>query len=173
MRRNLIEWGVVFTLAILAALVVRTFFLGAYVVRSESMEPTLSPGDRILVSNDVSHITVGEIVVIKWFKADTKDPGHEYLVKRVIGLPGQYISEQGNTIFINGHPLAEPWLPPKDPLGETFTFQQVPAHQYFVLGDNRKASYDSREFGPVPGKAILGRVVMVVWHNGSPALHSP
>jgi signal peptidase I len=173
LRRNFVEWGVVFMLAVIAALLVRVFFFNAFVVRSDSMEPTLSPGDRILVSKNVSHITVGEIVVMKHPPGDTQKPLQENLVKRIIGLPGQVIYDQGNTIFINGRPLVEPWLPAKDPLGESFSPQTIPYGDYFVLGDNRKQSYDSRQFGFIEKSLIIGRVVMVVWHDGGPALHSP
>jgi signal peptidase I len=94
------------------------------------------------------------------------------LVKRVVGLPGQTISSRGNTILINGHPQAEPYLPPGTLLGRPI---QPPVHiaanHYFVLGDNRADSCDSRYWGTITGSSIVGRVVAIIWRHGHPDLH--
>jgi signal peptidase I len=85
------------------------------------------------------------------------------LVKRVVGLPGQRISSRGNTVLINGKPLAEPWLPRPDPLVKPITPITIPRNDYYVMGDNRAQSCDSRYWGPVPRSLIVGKVVAIFW----------
>jgi signal peptidase I len=97
------------------------------------------------------------------------------LVKRVIALPGQTIYSSGNSIYVNGRLLAEPYLPRHDPLGLPIASRQhlyrVPFGQFYVLGDNRAISCDSRYWGPITGSSIIGQVVLVWWHDGHPDLH--
>ena len=90
------------------------------------------------------------------------------LVKRIIGLPGEYISSRGNEVLIDGKPLAEPWLPKGEPLGPPIHPQRIPPNYYFMMGDNRTDSCDSRRWGPIPRSLIIGQVFLVVWRNGHP-----
>jgi signal peptidase I len=94
------------------------------------------------------------------------------LVKRVIALPGQTIYSQGNTIYINGKPLAEPYLPSYDPLGMPIASKQHPYKvlpgDFYVMGDNREISCDSRYWGPITGSSIVGKVIAMLWRNGHP-----
>ena len=96
------------------------------------------------------------------------------LVKRVIALPGQTIYSSGNRIYVNGRKLAEPYLPHPDPLGPPIpdaSKQQpyrVPPGEFYVLGDNRGDSCDSRYWGPIKGTSIVGKVVLVWWHDSRP-----
>ena len=97
------------------------------------------------------------------------------LVKRVVGLPGETISSTDGNLYIDGKPLSEPWLPPGPSSCSTAlpddTHQQfnlpgpvkIPAGDYYVMGDNRTDSEDSRYFGPIPKSLIVGRAVAVVW----------
>jgi signal peptidase I len=97
------------------------------------------------------------------------------LVKRVIALPGQTIYSSGNSIYINGHLLAEPYLPASDPLGPPIASSQrpyrVPPGEFYVLGDNRADSCDSRYWGPIQGSSMIGKAILVIWHNSHPEFH--
>jgi len=166
--RAVVEWGIVLVLALLAAFVVRTFIFQTFYIPSGSMEPTLKIGDRIIVSKLSYHlhsVSRGDIVV---FHAPAKetvacaDPTVKDLVKRVIGLPGERISSLGNTIFINGHAIKQPWFPAV-PLGPPIQAQTIPKNNYFVMGDNRGDSCDSRTWGTLPGSDIIGHVIFRIW----------
>jgi signal peptidase I len=153
----------------------RTFVFQAYYVPSGSMIPTLQVGDRILVQKlffSPSDVHTGEIVVFHGPAADVVcGSPQSILVKRVIGLPGQTISSVGNTVYINNKPLAEPWLPPDTQLGRAIQKQVIPAGRYFMMGDNRSISCDSRYWGTIPGSSMIGRVLVLWWRFGRPAFH--
>jgi len=94
------------------------------------------------------------------------------LVKRVIGLPGDTVSSVDGRVYIDGKPLSEPWLPTPvpvtspSPVAEGFSLSRpytVPAGKYFVMGDNRTNSEDSRYFGPIPANLIVGKMAFVAW----------
>lgn len=97
------------------------------------------------------------------------------LIKRVIALPGQTIYSAGNSIYVNGHLLAEPYLPAYDPLGPAIASSQhpyrVPPGDFYVLGDNRADSCDSRYWGPIQGSSIVGKAILVIWHDNHPDVH--
>lgn len=165
-RRALIEWTIIIAVAVAAALLIKTFVLESYYIPSASMVPTLKVGNRILVdklSYDLHGIHRGDIVVFARPPRDVGEPSVHDLVKRVIGLPGERISSEGNQVLINGRVLREPWLPRNDPLGQPIQSQVIPKGHYFVMGDNRSDSLDSRSFGPISGSLIVGRVVAKVW----------
>ncbi len=159
------EWTALVIVAAVVALGVRTFVFQAFFIPSGSMLPTLQIGDRILVdklSYDLHKVNRGDMIVFRTPPADTGDPGIKDLVKRVIGLPGERISSSGGSVYINGKKLPEPWLPP-----DTKTFgitpQTIPAGEVFVMGDNRGNSKDSRVFGPISEKLIVGRVELIFY----------
>jgi signal peptidase I len=165
--RFLIETAVILLAAILLAVLLRAFVVQTYYVPSASMAPTIEPGDRIVVSKLSYHlhgIGRGDIVVFARPPAEHcgSAPVPD-LVKRVIGLPGERISSAGNQVLINGKPIAEPWLPKPDPLGKAIPPETIPANDYYVLGDNRAYSCDSRYWGPVPRSLIVGKVVAIFW----------
>jgi signal peptidase I len=174
-RRWLVEWLVVLAVAGLVAVGLRTFVFQVFYVPTTSMVPTIVPGDRILVDKFGSartKISTGEIIVFHRPPDDTVDPGIADLVKRVIGLPGQTIWSAHGQVYIDGRVLKEPWLPRYDPLGpKGITRQKIPPDHYFVMGDNRAISYDSRYFGPISGKLIVGKVIMLLWRHGHPDFH--
>jgi len=174
-RRTFIEWGSVIVGALILALVVRTFFFGAYYIPSPSMEPTLEVGDRIIV-NKLSYrlhdVNRGDLVVF----SSTEDNVDE-LIKRVIGLPGETVMAVDGQILIDGGLLVEPYLSSRE---ATNDFENVPwcadggiqkctvpLDHVFVMGDNRKNSRDSRFFGPVPVSSIIGRAFTRFWPLGS------
>src|SRR6202011_2692996 len=108
--RNTIEWVVIIGAALLVALVIKSFLFQAFYIPSESMEPTLRPGDRVLVnklSYDLHAIHRGDIVVFKRPPSEANDPTIKDLIKRVIGLPGETISGSGGQVYINGKVLKE------------------------------------------------------------------
>ena len=179
LRRALVETGVIIAVAVLLAGLVRTFAFQTFWIPSASMVPTLGVYDRILVQKAFfswRDVREGEIVVFSHPPLDNC-PGPEGgdLVKRVIALPGQTIYSSGNTIYVNGRLLAEPYLPQYDPLGPPIASSQhpyrVPPGEFYVLGDNRADSCDSRYWGPLKGSSIIGKVVLTLWHNGHPDFH--
>jgi len=157
--RLAIEWGAILVVAVLAAVLIRSFVVQPFYIPSGSMEPTLNVGDRVLVnklSYDVHAVHRGDIVVFKKPPNDTT-PGVKDLIKRVIGLSGETISGRDGHVFINGHELAEPWLP-KGVTTAPFQPTVIPQGDYFMMGDNRGDSADSRILGPIDGKLVIGVV---------------
>jgi signal peptidase I len=129
------------------------------VVRGSSMAPGIHDGDRIVVDHFAylfEPVDRGDIVVLKY----PLDPSLDY-IKRIIGLPGDEIVIEGGSVWVNGKALEEPYVASADPLSRSFVRVQ-PAH-YFVLGDNRPRSSDSREFGQVPMDYVRGRVEARLW----------
>jgi signal peptidase I len=164
-NRQIIEWVVLIAAALVIALVIKTFLFQAFYIPSESMVPTLKVGDRVLVNKLSYHLHPvhrGDIVVF------TAPPGTETaqikdLVKRVIGLPGDTIEGRADGhIYIDGRLLKEPYLP-KGTRSKQFGPERVPAHDYYVLGDNRQFSKDSTVFGPIARSKIVGRVFVRIW----------
>ena len=147
---------------------VRAFFLQTFFVPSTSMYPTLKPGDRIVVEKVTKSVQPGDIIVFSRPPAeDCGGPPVPDLVKRVIGLPGDTVEVRNDKVYLNGKVLPEPWLPAATDESNPYTANYgpvtVPAGDYFVMGDNRTRSCDSRMWGPVKGSSIVGKVVMIVW----------
>ena len=174
------ETGIVVVVAIVAALLLRAFVVQTFFIPSGSMEPTLNIGDRIVVDKLSYHlhgVDRGNIVVFKR-PADENCGGEPVadLVKRVIGLPGETISlTKGSKgyVLIDGKRLDETWLPSSvqgmtfpGPAGTPYNLAKpyvIPANHYFVMGDNRTDSCDSRYWGPISRSLIVGKVDMRVW----------
>jgi signal peptidase I len=174
--RTLAEAAITILAAALVALLVRTFVFQSFWIPSASMVPTLGVYDRIVVQKAFftwSGVRAGDIVVFSHPPLDhCPGPQRGDLVKRVIALPGQTIYSSGNQVYVNGRPLAESYLPPDDPLGPPIASRahpyRVPAGDFYLLGDNRAISCDSRYWGPIRGSTIVGKVVLVWWHHGHP-----
>jgi signal peptidase I len=176
-KRTLIEMAATILVAALAAVLLRAFAFETFYIPSASMVPTLGVYDRILVQKAFftwHDVREGDIVVFSHPPLDSC-PGGGDLVKRVIALPGQTIYSSGNSIYVNGRLLAEPYLPAVDPLGPPVASSQhpyrVPAGEFYVLGDNRSDSCDSRYWGPIRGSTIVGKVVLLLWHDSHPDFH--
>src|SRR6201992_2215226 len=177
-RRAVMQTAVTLLAAVLLAVLVRAFVFQTFWIPSASMVPTLSVYDRILVQKAFFNwrdVRQGEIVVFSHPPLDRcPGPQNGDLVKRVIALPGQTIYSSGNSIYVDGHLLPEPYLPRYDPLGPPIpnaTRQhpyRVPAGDFYVLGDNRAISCDSRYWGPITGSSIVGKAVLVWWANSHP-----
>ena len=176
--RTLVETAVTVGVAVLLAVLVRTFVFQTYYIPTSSMVPTLGVYDRILVQKAFFNwhdVREGDIVVFSHPpRDDCPGPANGDLVKRVIALPGQTIYSAGNSIYVNGHLLAEPYLPRDDPLGPPMPDAsrqhpyRVPPGEFYLLGDNRAISCDSRYWGPIEGTSIVGKVVLVWWHDSHP-----
>ena len=164
-QRWVIEWVAIILIAVSVAFVVRTFVAQTYFVPSTSMWPTLKAGDRIVVNKLYGAIHAGTIIVFKRPPAEhCGQPPVPDLVKRVIGLPGQTISAAGGKVFVTGKVLPEPWLP-KGPQSYTAMAkpEKVPKGDYYVMGDDRTDSCDSRTWGPVKASYVVGKVFLILW----------
>jgi len=164
--------------AVLVAVLLRAFVVQTFYIPSGSMEPTLQIGDRILVNKLSYHlhgVDRGDIVVFSRPSAENcGGPEVNDLVKRVIGLPGDVLSLSSNhDVDVDGKRLNEAWLPSSEqgntfpgPAGNRFNLARpyrVPANDYFVMGDNRTDSCDSRYWGPITKSLIVGKVDIRVW----------
>lgn len=165
-NRALAEWVVAIGLAVVAALAIKTWFVQAFIIPSQSMERTLEVGDRVLVAKfayDISDIGRGDVVV---FKNPDRLPGEPaQLIKRVVGLPGDTLEAVDGRLERNGIPLDEPYLTPgsrTDQLDRTV----VPEGHVFVMGDNRLNSRDSRFIGPIPEDQVVGKAFLRIWPPG-------
>jgi signal peptidase I len=172
------ELLIVVVVAVGLAVILRTFVVQTFSIPSGSMEPTLNIGDRIVVdklSYDLHGVGRGDIVVFGRPPAENcAGAPVADLVKRVIGLPGETISLSGNGyVLINGKRLDETWLPKSvrgttypGPSGTPYSLvhpYKIPANDYFMMGDNRGDSCDSRFWGPIPKSLMVGKVDLLIW----------
>jgi signal peptidase I len=171
------EAVIVVVVAVLVAVLLRAFVVQTFFIPSGSMEPTLQIGDRILVNKLSYHlhgVDRGDIVVFS--RPPTENcggPEVNDLVKRIIGLPGDVVSLANGYVYIDGKRLDESWLPSSEqgitvagPAGNNSNLARpyrVPTNDYFVMGDNRTDSCDSRYWGPINRSLIVGKVELRVW----------
>ncbi len=160
MKRSHIAREIVETIAltVLIFLVVR-FVIQSYHVEGTSMLPGLNGNDYVLV-NKVAYLfhppARGDVIVFHYPLDTTRD-----FIKRVIGLPGDTIRTDSTHVWVNGVELQEPYISmPLNPNGNVW---KVPPGDYFVLGDNRPVSDDSRDWGFVPQSDLVGKAVVVYW----------
>ena len=172
-RRSLAEYLLVAICAVVAALLVQAYVVKPYRIPSESMAATLVPQDRVLVNKVVYRMRDPhrrDIVVI-----DSKVL-NKVLIKRVVGLPGERIALHDGAVYIDGRRLAEPYVDVSggrreqtDPFfdtGKPWALVRpyvIPAGHYFVMGDNREVSDDSRDWGTVPRSEIIGEAFFTYW----------
>jgi len=175
-------------IAVILALFIRTFVVQAFKIPTGSMENNLLIGDHLLVNKFVygptatglerALLPIGEIrrrdvVVFKYPEEPERD-----FIKRVIGLPGETIELRNKKVFVNGQPLDEPYVHFLEPPGESapgdpdftdFDVRRrygpvtVPPNHYFVMGDNRDNSQDSRYWGFLPREYIKGKALLIYW----------
>jgi signal peptidase I len=146
--------------AFLLALTLKTYVAEAYEIKGRSMEETFSDGQRVVVLKAFYALQRGDIVVF----ASSEDPGKD-LIKRVVGLPGEVVQIRRGGVYINGKRLEEDYLKP-NARGRYETTREpvrLDPNCYYVLGDNRPDSHDSRYFGEVPKGSIKGKVVVRWW----------
>jgi signal peptidase I len=178
--RTLLDWAVTITFALAFVLAFEAEVAKPYRIPSASMEPTLDcakPGpeclgsfnDRIIANRlayDFGAPKRGQIVVFKTPPAASTcgaGDGGTTFVKRLIGLPGEQVTERGGSIFINGARLNEPYVDPAFRDSETGTWPRIPANHYFFLGDDRAHSCDSRTWGTVPRSNLIGPALVTYW----------
>jgi signal peptidase I len=156
-----IENVVYIATAIVLAMVVQKFIIRPFVVNGESMDPTLQTGDYLLIDEVTYRLHEpqrGDVVVFKAPPEPTK-----YFIKRIVGLPGDTVSIKGsvvtitNTLYPKGTVLVEPFV---THLGSNDITIKVPSDQYFVMGDNRSGSFDSRSWGTLPKANLSGRALL-------------
>ena len=172
-------------IAVILALFVRTWVVQAFKIPTGSMENNLLIGDHLLVNKfivgptplaigravlPVRPIRRGDIVVFKY----PDEPDRDF-IKRVIGLPGETIELKNKKVHVNGRPLDEPYVhfltPPSNDYQEVTSFDvrerfgpvTVPTDQYFVMGDNRDNSQDSRYWGFLPRSYVKGKALLIYW----------
>jgi signal peptidase I len=175
--RIAVDWIVTIAGAVAIVLAIKAWVINPYRIPSSSMEPTLHcarPGsgcearfsDRVLANRFIYRFQSperGDIIVFHTPPAAaTKCGSGGTFVKRLIGLPGETVTEKTGQISINGRPLIEPYVKADRRDSESGTWN-VPPGQYFFMGDNRIQSCDSREWGSVPRKNLIGKVFAVYW----------
>lgn len=170
-KNELIEWIKTLVIAVILAVVIRTFFFAPIVVDGKSMMPTLHDQNRMIVNKIATRIgDIHRFDIIVFHATEDKD-----YIKRVIGLPGDHIEYKNDTLYINGKAYDEPYLDKykqnlvDGPLTEPFKLEDiigqptVPEGELFVLGDNRRFSKDSRHIGTIPIEEVMGKTSFVFW----------
>jgi len=174
--RTLVEYVVTIAVAIGIALVVQAFVVKPYRVPTPSMANTVKAGDRVIIDRILyghRDIKRGDIIVFKGGEAVER----QVLLKRVVGLPGDVLSVENGHLMVNGNVGDEGFVRREGgrtestqpgPGGPTTPWSlnapyTVPDGYYYVLGDNRTDSFDSRFWGPVPRRAIIGKAMVVYW----------
>ncbi|HVF75785.1 MAG TPA: signal peptidase I [Acidimicrobiales bacterium] len=163
--RTGLEWVAIIAGALLAALAVKTWLFQPFYIPSPSMHPTLKVDDRVLVAKRSTHPGRGDIVVFKRPPGVVEGPLNKDLIKRVIGLPGETVEGRDNQVFVNDRALTEPYLPERTVISD-FSKTTLKQGQYWVMGDNRGNSQDSRVFGPIDQDLIVGRAFLLFWPLG-------
>ncbi|MEA4900182.1 signal peptidase I [Desulfitobacterium sp.] len=161
MLRKMRLSGLTWTLIgiVILGILLRLFVLQPYLIPSGSMEPGIVPGDRILVNRQSYRLGApsrGDIVVFAY----PRDPSRSF-VKRIIAVEGETVELKDNQVFINGQLVDEPYLKAGD--YPPFGAETIPKDNVFVLGDNRRQSEDSREWGVLPHNYIIGKAVMIYY----------
>jgi signal peptidase I len=159
--RELRGWVLDLALALGMAVFIVVFLYQPVRVEGTSMAPSLADRERIFVNKFVYRfgpIHRGDVVVF-WYPLD---PSKSF-IKRVIGLPGETVEIRRGRVYINGRLLREPYVLPQYADRASYPPVRVPPDEYFVLGDHRDSSNDSRMFGPVPRRFIYGKAVFAYW----------
>jgi len=168
LRRELRSWTRDLAVALGLALVIIIFLYQPVKVEGTSMAPLLSDQERIFINKFVYRfepIERGDVVVF-WYPLDRS----KSFIKRVVGLPGDTVEIRSGHLYVGGRELMEPYVPANYLDGASYPPLTLPADSFFVMGDHRDSSNDSRVFGPVPRQFIYGKAVFAYWpvdHFGS------
>src|ERR1039458_9139403 len=144
-----------------AAVLIIIFLYQPVRVEGTSMLPRLENSDRLFINKFIYHISAierGDVVVFHY----PRDPEKSY-IKRVIALPGDRLWIDHGEVWLNGKPLREPYVPAEYRDSRSMGEIIVPAESFFMMGDHRSISSDSREFGPVERSLIYGKAVFIYW----------
>ncbi|HEV2901704.1 MAG TPA: signal peptidase I [Gaiellaceae bacterium] len=176
--RTLMDWALTITLAVVAVLVIQAEVAKPYRIPSPSMEPTLHcakpargclsrVSDRVIANRLVYRFHQprrGDIIVFKaTARVDAACNASGTFIKRIVGLPGETLSMRNGFVLVNGVPLVESYLRPGYRGRESGDWARITDEGYFVLGDNRTMSCDSRRWGVVPRDNIIGRAEVTYW----------
>lgn len=148
-------------IALALAMLIVVFLYQPVKVEGTSMAPTISNEERIFINKfvyDFEPIHRGDVVVF-WYPLD---PSKSF-IKRVIGLPGETVTIKEGHVYIDGREIREPYVLPRYLDDASYPPVHVPAGEYYVMGDHRDSSDDSRMFGPVPRRYIYGKAVFAYW----------
>ena len=159
----LLFWVRDLVLSVIIAIVVIIFIYQPVKVEGTSMMPALSDQERIFVNKFIYRFGIGQIergdMVVFWYPGD---PSKSY-IKRIIGLPGDVVTIDRGTVLVNGRTLREDYVPREYRDYGSMSARVVEPETYFVLGDHRNSSNDSRNWGLVPRKDIYGKAVFIYW----------
>ncbi len=185
---KLMDWIKSIIIAFIIAMFIRAFFVEAFKIPSASMEPTLLIGDHVLANRliygirvpisgkiiiPISHPKDGDVVIFRWPKDRSI-----YFIKRCVGVPGDVLEMKNKVLYRNGKRIKEPYVIHTDPhiyprnttismfktlwgSRDNWGPVKVPPHEYFMMGDNRDNSYDSRYWGFVPENDIVGKAFII------------
>src|ERR1700734_3234324 len=168
LRHELRSWTRDLAVALGLALVIIIFLYQPVKVEGTSMAPLLSDQERIFINKFVYRFTPierGDVVVF-WYPLDHS----KSFIKRVIGLPGETVELRAGNVYVNGRELPDQYVPSSYLDGSNYPARRIPPGEYFVMGDHRDSSNDSRVFGSVPRPYIYGKAVFAYWpvdHFGS------
>jgi signal peptidase I len=158
---ELFAWGRTLVSAVVYATLIVTFVAQVARVEGQSMAPTLANEDRLIV-NKLAYLIgspqKGDIVMLLY----PRDPDKSF-VKRVIAEAGDTVSIENGNVYVNGTPMAEDFVPPNYRSHDDHEPELIPEGHYYVLGDHRNNSSDSRDWGVVPRKYITGKVQLRWW----------
>lgn len=156
------EWVEAIVIAFILFLGIRTFIIQAFHIPSGSMEPTLLVGDHLFVNKFIYRFRKprrADIIVFKY----PENPKKDY-IKRIIGLPGENVEVKAKNVYINDRPLDEKYVfYDTSKLYNDFALRTVPPEKYFMMGDNRNNSRDSRRWGFLPARNIKGKALIIYW----------
>jgi signal peptidase I len=158
---GLVLWLRDLVIAAAASVLIITFLYQPVRVEGTSMLPRLEDRDRLFINKFVYHFTAierGDVVVFHY----PRDPEKSY-IKRVIALPGDTLRIDHGSVYVNGTLLREPYVPRVYRDNRSVAEMLIPADNYFMMGDHRSISSDSRDFGPVDRSLIYGKAVFVYW----------
>ena len=154
--KKLIKEYIPYIVILVVILLIKNYVVSPIIVNGDSMDSTLKNGDVMILNKmyTTEDIKRFDIVVIKY--------EGRYIIKRIIGMPGDEVKIEDNTLYINGKIYVQDFLD-KDTETENFIMKEVPKDHYFVLGDNREVSLDSRSFGPVSAEDIKGKAIYTIF----------
>lgn len=165
-RGSILEMALVVLVALCIALLLKVYVAEAYEIRGKSMEPTLEEDQRVMLLKVFYEIHRGDIIIF----TSTENGQQKDLIKRVIGLPGDHVRVVNGRVFLNGKELVEPYAWPYTRGSRHWhdgTFEEVVQEgKYYVLGDNRPDSQDSRKSGAIDAASIKGKMVLRWWPLG-------